>query len=98
MYAKSTNLTGMDETLKDIWNLVENKFQFPSLAYLYTYRIIVCTLLTAGTFVRARTKGKRFDPSHFPHIFIDEAASMQESIVLNLISALFQFFNFHQTF
>lgn len=88
MYAKSVKLTEVDDTLKRVCNLVGNEFKFPSLAYLYTYRIVVCTLLTAGVLVRARSKDKSFDPSHFSHIFIDEAACVPEPISLIAVAGM----------
>lgn len=77
MYAKSFKET-LNENIKKISNFTENGFEFPCLAYLYKYRVVVCTLFTAGNLVRARSNDENFDSSHFSHIIVDEAACTNE--------------------
>lgn len=48
LYAKSFKVSALSESVKRSSNLVDNEFKFPSLTYLYKFRIVVCTFLTAG--------------------------------------------------
>lgn len=80
MYAKSFKVSEINEDIKNASNFIDNEFKFPCLAYLYKFRIVVCTLQIAGSLVRARSNDQRFDAKHFSHILIDEAACTQESI------------------
>lgn len=52
------------------------------MKYLYQYRVVICTLLTAGSLARARGLHPEFDTSHFSHIIIDEAACVTEPVSL----------------
>ena len=45
----------------------------PPMAVMADYKIIVCTLVTAGKLVSAV-----FPPSHFTHVFVDEAGQATE--------------------
>lgn len=62
-------------------NLSKGEHYFPSLDILCTYKVIVCTLTTAG-----RLSQGKINPQHFSHIFIDEAASATESQTLIALS------------
>lgn len=87
MYAKSYDKNLINAKITHISNLKENEFHFPTLEYVYQFRVVVCTLLTAGYFARTRSE-KEFESAHFSHIFIDEAASTQEIISLIPIAGL----------
>lgn len=58
-------------------NLAKGEHYFPSLDILCTYKVVVCTLTTAGRLSQGKIK-----PQHFSHIFIDEAGSATESQTL----------------
>lgn len=58
----------------------------PSLAYIYQFRVIVCTLLTSGCLARSRDADDKFDSGHFKYVFIDEAACAQSSVALVAIA------------
>lgn len=88
MYAKSYKEAGMTQSIRKVSNFREDEFKFPCLAYLYKYRIVVCTLLIAGNLVRARSIDPDFDSSHFSHVFIDEAACAQEPITMVAIAGM----------
>lgn len=92
MYAKSYNRNMLSNKIKPVCNLVEEKFKFPSLAYLYQFRVIVCTLLTAGCISRARIDSS-FQSGHFSYILIDEAASVPEPTSLIPIAGTYIFGN-----
>lgn len=96
MYAKSIR-TEPSESIKPVSNHIAGEYKFPSLEYLYKFRVVICTLHTAGCISQARffnenqEKGKEqaergvdkiFNSSHFSHVFIDEAASVQMSVAL----------------
>lgn len=89
MYAKSFKVNDVSDNIKEASNLVENQIKFPSLAYLYKFRVVVCTIITAGSLVRARSKDTSFDSSHFSHVFIDEAACVQEPISMIAIAGMY---------
>lgn len=67
---------------------MNGQFRIPCLKYLYAFRIVICTLLTAGCLSRAR-EDPEFDPSHFSHIIIDECASTNETTTLIPIAGIF---------
>lgn len=85
VFAKSYNKKLLDERIAKISNLREDlgegSFIIPCLAYLYQFRVIICTILTAGCMTRAREE-RDFKSSHFDFVFIDEAACVQESMTM----------------
>lgn len=83
MYAKSFDKKKISSKIMPVCNYTERDFKFPSLEYLYKYRVVVCTILTTGSLTRARTLDGKFDSKHFSHVFIDEGAFVQE--ILSLI-------------
>lgn len=88
MYAKSYNKAN---AIKTCSNLFEGEFRYPSLKFLYKFRVVICTLLTSGNLVRARDNPE-FNPRHFSHIFIDECASTNEITTLIPIAGMFDTF------
>lgn len=82
MYAKTYDRNTLSEKMKRICNLKNGTFQFPQLKYLYQFRVVICTLTTAGFLTMARGADSNFNSSHFSYIFIDEAACVQETICL----------------
>lgn len=81
VFAISYKKEWMDEKISKISNLRGNRCNFPSFEHLYKFRVVVCTLITAGSMTRGRSQ-KDFDPTHFDYTFIDEAACVQENITL----------------
>lgn len=82
MYAKSFNYTKVSAKVKPICNWKNGKFEFPSLKYIYRFRVVITTVLTAGCITRARELDSDYNSSHFSHIIIDEAAFIHETISL----------------
>lgn len=82
LYAKSCKPETLHRNIRKVCNLINGEIKFPSMAYLYKFRVVVCTLLTAGCLVRAREKASEYNSSHFSHIFVDEAACAQETVTL----------------
>lgn len=89
MYAKSYRKTQLNPKFERICNLQEGSFEFPPLQYLYKFRVVICTLLTAGCLVRARGADPDFDVKHFSHIIIDESACTHEPVSLIPIAGEF---------
>lgn len=82
MYAKSYNENNVNDQIESCSNFVKGQFRIPCLKYVYTFRIVVCTILTAGCISRARDNDHDFNSAHFSHIFIDECASTNETACL----------------
>lgn len=72
----------LNEKLRPVSNHTDQGYQLPSLKYLYQYRVLISTLNTAGCLTRARSADNEFSSTHFSHIFIDEAASVQMAVAL----------------
>lgn len=89
LLAKSYDLCTLSTEMKSISNVKNGEVKFPSLTFLYSFRVVVCTLLSAGCIVRAREIDADFNSSHFSHVFIDEAAFVQESITLIPIAGIY---------
>lgn len=81
MYAKSYNEKNVKSSIMKCSNFSNGEFRIPCLKYIYGFRIIICTLLTAGCISRARHDAD-FDPGHFTHIIIDECASSNETATM----------------
>lgn len=81
MYAKSYNEKYVNRSIMKCSNFMNGEFRIPCLKHIYSFRIIICTLLTAGCISRAR-QDSDFDSSHFSHIIIDECASSNETATL----------------
>lgn len=81
MYAKSFDSRKISDRIKPVCNWLKGEFGFPSLTYLYQFRVLICTLVTAGCLTRA-TNNAPFSPSHFSHVIIDESASTHETMTL----------------
>lgn len=54
MYAKSYDTRKVSEDIKPICNMLKKGFCSPSLEFLYQFRVLVCTLNTAGSLARAQ--------------------------------------------
>lgn len=81
MFSQSYDHDKISSTLKPFCNLYDGELKYPSLNYLYKFRVLICTLSTAGCLVRARGSGF-FEAAHFGYVFIDECASAHETMAL----------------
>lgn len=77
MYAISFDVKKLDSNIKPYSNCIGEEFHYPSLKFLMKYRVLVCTLCTAGTLTRASIPSK-----HFSYVIIDECASAHETMAL----------------
>lgn len=83
MYATSQRADKVNSSLVDISNVFDGYIEYPPLNNLYEFRVIICTLATAGCLTRAQC-----DPEHFSYVFIDECASATEPLALVPIAGL----------
>lgn len=81
MYAKSYNSGKISERIRPICNQFNGEYHFPSLQHLYQFRVLICTLGTAGVLTRARDDSD-FKADHFAYVIIDECASTHETMTL----------------
>lgn len=84
IYSKSVlskDMSTIPQCVLNASNLSTGEHYFPSLDILYTYKVIVCTLTTAG-----RLSQGKINPQHFSHICIDEAGSATETQTLIALS------------
>lgn len=79
MFSASYELDKISPKIQPFCNLFDGELKFPSLEYLYEFRVLICTLSTAGNLVRACGS----IPSHFGYVFIDECASA--TVTMSLI-------------
>jgi helicase MOV-10 len=63
--------------LLQISNLASGRHAYPGWSTFFEYRVVVCTLTTAGRLVQAHIRA-----NHFTHVFIDECASATEPSAL----------------
>lgn len=77
MYTKSKELNEITESIITFANYFGNELKFPPLKYICKYRVVICTLATAGCLTRAHC-----NPNHFGYVIIDECASAVETIAL----------------
>lgn len=77
----SKDMSTIPQCVLNASNLSKGEHYFPSLDILYTYKVIVCTLTTAG-----RLSQGKINTRHFSYVFIDEAGSCTESQTLIAIS------------
>lgn len=89
IYAKSFNAAKIKEEIKKHSNWVDGEIKYPSLKFIYTYRVVICTLSTSGHLMRARNRDKDFDPQHFKYLIIDECASTTETMTMVPIVGMF---------
>lgn len=93
MYARTFDVCKLNPVLIPYSNWTGTEFHYPSLEFLYKFRVLVCTLCTSGTLTRGG-----ISPTHFSHIFIDECASAFETMSMipiagKIFNSLFDFVN-----
>jgi helicase MOV-10 len=86
MFSKSNTASvrkaGNDKLLR-VSNMASRKHLYPTWDELYEYRVVICTLCTAGSLQLAGINTK-----HFTHVFIDECASATEPSSLIAIAGI----------
>lgn len=89
--AKSHNPLPVSDEIKKYSNFMKSGIHIPCLEFLYSFRILICTLQTSGYLSRALGESG-FNPSHFSHIIIDECACVNETAALIPIAGNSYFF------
>lgn len=89
MFAKSFKYERINPRIAHISNYSNGKITYPSLKFLYKFRVIVCTLCSAGCLSRARIDKNVWKPDHFDYVIIDECASAHETMCLIPIAGKF---------
>lgn len=82
MFSASYDHEKISSTIAPFCNLYDGELKYPILDYLYKFRVIICTLSTSGTLVRAGLLSRHFRAQHFDYVFIDECASAHETMSL----------------
>lgn len=90
MYAKSHNQQTISDEIKKSSNFLKSEFRIPCLDYIYAFRVVICTLQTAGCLSRACDE-PGFNVRHFSHIINDECACTNETMTLIPIAGNFYF-------
>lgn len=86
MYAKSFDIAKVSAKIRPICNFRNGQFQIPSIKYIYGFRVVITTILTAGCLTRARKLDSAYDSGHFSHVFMDEIAFVHEPVSLIAIA------------
>ncbi|XP_055301141.1 putative helicase mov-10-B.1 isoform X2 [Sitodiplosis mosellana] len=86
-YAKSYKNEKINGNVARNSNYSREGIFYPSLKYLYKFRVFICTLASAGCLTRARIEDV-WRPNHFGYVFIDECASAHETMCLIPIAGL----------
>lgn len=81
-YAKSYKNERINQRVRQYSNFGPNGITYPSLEFLYKFRVLVCTLCSAGCLSRARVDKDIWKPDNFGYVIIDEAASAHEPITM----------------
>lgn len=81
-YAKSYKNEKINHRIAQYSNYSRERILYPSLKYLYKFRVLVCTLCSAGCLTRARKDAKVWRPDHFSYVIMDESASAHETMCL----------------
>lgn len=74
MFSQSVEMEQVPPSIVNISNLANGLHHYPPLSDLYKYKVVICTLTTAGRFVQAGIKR-----THFTHVFVDECGSATET-------------------
>lgn len=88
MYAKSFEQNLISSKIQPCSNSKDGDIKFPSLNYLYQFRVVVSTISTVGCISRAREYDNHFDSGHFSYIFVDEGACIHEPVTMIPIAGL----------
>lgn len=87
LYSTSTKSFSVSPRILKVANFRKEKSKYvmpkmyPSLYYLYKFRVVVCTSSMAGLFTRARCS-PNWSVNHFSYVIIDECGCAPEPISL----------------
>lgn len=81
-FAKSYKHEKINPRIIKVSNFASEGIIYPSLKFLYKFRVVICTLCSAGCLTRARINKKVWKADHFGYVIIDECASAHETMCL----------------
>lgn len=81
--SQTDKMDGISRKVLDASNLCKAEHYYPTLLKLYQYKVVICTLTTAGRLSQARVNAL-----HFSHVFVDESGSATESQLLIPIAGI----------
>lgn len=81
-YAKSYKHERISARIKRVSNYNSDGIFYPSLTFLYKFRVFICTLCSSGCLTRARIDKEVWKPNHFDYVIIDECSSANETMCL----------------
>lgn len=65
-------------------------FEMPGLQFIYSHRVVICTLAVAGNLTRGN-KSSLYKPDHFSHVIIDESACALETMTMIAIAGKYSY-------
>lgn len=87
-YATSNNFIKSKQAILDVSNFTGIKVSYPPLDLLYKYRVVVCTLKSAGFLTRARID-TNWNGQNFKYVIIDDCATVHETMTFVPIAGKF---------
>lgn len=81
-YAKSYKNERISRKFERVSNFSSQGVHYPPLKFLYKFRVLICTLCSAGCLTRAREDKKVWRADHFGYVILDECASATETMAL----------------
>ncbi|XP_042873602.1 putative helicase mov-10-B.1 [Penaeus japonicus] len=85
MHAESRNILTIPEKLRDMSNIQDGNIYTPVDEKLMAYRIIVCTLVTAG-----KIAGASLPHGHITHVFLDECGHAMEPEAMSALAGIIE--------
>lgn len=86
-YATSNKFMKTKQQVLDVSNFTGTSVSYPPLSTLYKYRVVTCTLESAGFLTRARNDNY-WNGQNFRNIVIDDAATVHETVTFIPIAGL----------
>lgn len=83
MHAESRMISTIPEKLRDMSNIQDGNIYTPSDEKLMAYKIIVCTLVTAG-----KIAGASLPQGHITHVFLDECGHAMEPEAMSALAGI----------
>lgn len=86
-YATSNKFIKSKQQVLDVSNFTGTTVSYPPLKTLYKYRVVICTLESAGFLTRARNDN-HWNGQNFKYVVIDDCATVHETMTFIPIAGL----------